>query len=57
MKKFLVVKTLETDKEVHRIDVSDKVESQIEKAEMALLRNMDMEKFYVDLVETDDDTR
>lgn len=47
-KRELLVKSLETDEVVHRIDVTDKSDRQVEKVEMGLLHKVDLERFYVD---------
>jgi len=45
---YLVVREIGTDKEVHRIDVREKTDSQIERIGNGLFMQMDTDKFYVD---------
>ena len=47
MSKHIVVKSMEDDAEVHRIDVSDKSERQVERALMGMTMNLDHDRFYV----------
>lgn len=50
-KAYFVVREIGTDKEVRRIDVTQKSESSRERVEMGLLRNMDTDNFYIDFEE------
>ena len=43
----LVIRDIETDEEVRRLDVTGKSERQIEKIERGMLRQMDTERYYV----------
>lgn len=43
----LVVRDVETDEEVRRLDVTGKSERQIEKIERGMLRQMDTERYHV----------
>lgn len=47
-KHYFVIRELDTDKEVERIDVSEKSERSRERVERGLLRKVDTERFYVD---------
>jgi len=48
MKKELLVRELGTDRIIHRVDVSTKSNSVIEKVMLGMLRNMDTDKYYID---------
>ena len=46
--KALVVRRMDTREEVHRLDVSRKTESQVERILRGLLRQMDCDAYYVE---------
>lgn len=49
-KKEIIVTDSRTGEIVKRIDVSDKSQNQIDKIEMGMLRNMDIENYYTSVV-------
>lgn len=48
MKRALIVRSFETGEEVRRLDVSGKSERDIERVEMGLLRQMNLDAYYLD---------
>lgn len=51
-KRALVVRDLDTDEEVHRVDITGSSEPRAEKVLRGLLMRVDTDRFYVD--DTDD---
>lgn len=51
MKEYLVIKDMKTKEEVHRIDVTGKSERNRDMCLMGLMRNMDLDNYFVDEVE------
>lgn len=47
-KRFLIIRRLDTDEEVHRIEVTGKTDRTVEKVERGVLRNMNVIEFYLD---------
>lgn len=47
VKRTLEVVSFDTDEVVRRLDVTNKTESQVEKIERGLMRNMDLDKYFV----------
>lgn len=52
----IVIRDLTTNAAVHQIEVSNPTERKLEKLERGLLLKTDLDRFWVDLSEFDDDT-
>lgn len=51
----IVVRELETQKEIHRVEMQTPIsESKVERVLMGLLRNMDTDRYYADESECDE---
>lgn len=54
MKTVIQVISFETDEVVKEIDVTNQSETNRDKVEMGLMRNMDLERFYTQIVEVEE---
>lgn len=50
-RRYLAVRDIKTDEIVHRVDVSGRSESQVERVELGMLMRIDTDRFYVDYIE------